>query len=81
MGGVDKVVDIALNDPVEAVRLKGALAISSAVRNFEEGLKRALELLPEDVTGGETAYDATDMENISLLINKLRARAKGEGKQ
>lgn len=75
-GGVQKLVDIVLKDPAEDVRKKACYALSSAVRNMQESLKIALDLLPEEVVGaGGSKLDADDMEGIDALMKTLRERA------
>ncbi|KAG0641686.1 nucleotide exchange factor Fes1-domain-containing protein [Tuber brumale] len=76
-GGVAKVVDLVLRDPEERVRTKAVYALSSQIRNEEESLKAAVELLPEEVLEkGRHEYRADDMEAIDELVKALRERTK-----
>lgn len=52
VGGIPILVDLALDDPDEAVRRKAIYALSSEIRNYQPALDAAIVLLPEDVLSG-----------------------------
>jgi len=75
-------VHLALTDPTKDVRSKAIYAISSYVRNYQDGLDEVIALLPEGLrtatppsTETTTKMDAEDMD----AIDALRARIKAEG--
>ncbi|KAI9718911.1 MAG: hypothetical protein M1812_003795 [Candelaria pacifica] len=75
LGAIPKLVKLAVNDPSQAVRRKAIYALSSEVRNFQLGLDKALEALPEDLDSSKR-IDAGDMDGIDEIMEKLRERAK-----
>ncbi len=75
LGAIPSLVKLAVHDPSQAVRRKAIYALSSEVRNFQLGLDKALEALPEDLSGTKK-LDAGDMDGIDGIMEKLRERAK-----
>jgi len=71
VGAIPKLVKMALNEESVANRKKAAFAISSEVRNYQPGLDALLEELPEDFGAAKT-LDASDMEAVDTVIDKLR---------
>jgi len=60
-----------LTESIPANRKKAAFAISSEVRNYQPGLDALLEALPASF-GAPTTLDASDMEAVDTVIDKLR---------
>ena len=74
-GGVKKLVERVMHDGEEAlVRRKAVAALSSEVRNFEDGLCELERWLPVEVRG-ERAVDASVMEEVDGLMGRLREYA------
>lgn len=71
LGGIPTLVKLAREDPVETVRRKAIYALSSETRNYQPGLDEALRSLPKDFAQ-EGAVDATDMEAVDRITNRLR---------
>lgn len=71
VGGVPKLVDIALNDADQSVRRKGVYALSSAIRNYQPATSEAFKHLPDDKKPSE-ALEASDMDAIDSLMANLR---------
>ncbi|OCK85275.1 hsp70-like protein [Lepidopterella palustris CBS 459.81] len=71
VGAIPKLIKLATEDPVEKVRKKAIYALSSAVRNYQPALDAVVESVPEDYKP-ETKLDATDMDSVDSLIQKLR---------
>jgi len=71
VGAIPKLVKMALNETSPANRKKAAFAISSEVRNYQPGLDAVLEELLEG-SGAAKTLDASDMEAVDSVINKLR---------
>ncbi|EEH16781.2 hypothetical protein PABG_06868 [Paracoccidioides brasiliensis Pb03] len=67
---------LSQNDPHLTVRRKAIYALSSAIRNHQPAMDELLRHLPEDVKKeiGES-IDASDMDNVDRLVNRLRAGA------
>ncbi|KAF2084378.1 putative Hsp70 nucleotide exchange factor [Saccharata proteae CBS 121410] len=68
---IPTLVNLAINDPNQAVRKKAISALSSVARNFQPGLDEVVKALPEEhqVVGN---LDAGDMESVDVIIQKLR---------
>ncbi|KAL9623332.1 MAG: hypothetical protein Q9160_002439 [Pyrenula sp. 1 TL-2023] len=71
LGGVPKLVGIALNDADQLVRKKSIYALSSAIRNYQPATSEALKHLPDDKKPSEGLL-ASDMDAIDSLMAKLR---------
>lgn len=74
-GGVEKLLRGVLDDPIQAARKKAANALSSEVRNFQPALDELTEKMPDDLLPGGRRVDATDMEEVNVIIEALRQRA------
>ena len=66
---------MSLEDLDTATRKKAVSAISSEVRNYQPGLSVVLDELPRDICG-QAKVDASDMDAVDVVINKLRDRVK-----
>ena len=73
MGGVDKLCNMAVNDPEKAVRRKAVYALSSSIRNYQPAMDEAVKKLPKDIVGPDQV-SATDMDVIDAIMGKLRDR-------
>jgi hsp70-interacting protein len=71
VGAIPTLVRLATEDADQKVRKKAITALSSAVRNFQAGLDASLEHMPAEFKP-QQKLDATDMESVDILINKLR---------
>lgn len=69
--GVEKLVHRAISDDAEVVRRKSIYALSSAVRNYQPAMDRAVQLLPKTVCA-EGAVDAGNMDALDHIMQKLR---------
>lgn len=75
LGGVQKLLDVVLQDTAQTARKKAANALSSEVRNFQPALDELLEKLPENFLNGPRRLDAADMEQVNSVVDALRQRA------
>ena len=71
LGGVPKLIDIAVKDPVPQVRKKAVYALSSAIRNYQPSTNEAVKFLPKEY-GARDKLDASDMDAIDEIMAKLR---------
>ena len=74
LGAIPTLVDLAVSDPVQAVRKKAVSALSSEVRNNQAGLDVVMEKLPTEFNGAGRA-SAGDMEAVDGIIVRLREQA------
>lgn len=80
MGGIPKIVKLALHDEEEEpVRRKAVYALSSAVRNYQPAMDVAHEELTKrghevPTEGGKV--DAADMEAVDKVMDGLKEKAK-----
>ncbi|KAB8416354.1 hypothetical protein FH972_024873 [Carpinus fangiana] len=72
LGIVSKLVTLGLNDEQVATRKKAITALSSEVRNYQPGMDELLKHLPKEHQPSSETVDATDMDAVDVLINKLR---------
>lgn len=70
-----KLVRVALYDDNLAARKKAIFALSSEARNYSPGLDALLKELPKEYIPDKT-LDAGEMEDVDLVIDKLREKAK-----
>ena len=73
MNGVDKLVDMSLNDTDKATRKKSVYGLSSAIRNYQPAMNQAVKRLPKDIVGPDQV-SAADMDVIDAIMSKLRDR-------
>ena len=72
---ISKLVNLAIEDPVDGVRRKAIRAISSTARNYQPGLDSVIYYLPrEQRVNGK--LDASDMGSVDQIIEKLRNRSE-----
>jgi oligoendopeptidase F len=71
VGAIPDLVHLATKDPERDVRKRAITALSSTVRNFQPGLDATLSHMPKEFKPQEE-LDASDMESVDILINKLR---------
>ena len=79
MGGIPPLVHLATHDEEhEAVRRKAVYALSSAVRNYQPAMDVAAEELKKKghVDSNHTV-DASDMDAVDVVMNKLKEKAAG----
>jgi hsp70-interacting protein len=77
MGGIPPLVHLATHDEEhEAVRRKAVYALSSAVRNYQPAMDVAAAELKKK---GHVDYtvDASDMDAVDVVMNKLKEKAAG----
>lgn len=75
-GAVLKLVKLAVEDDVQAVRKKAVSALSSEVRNFQPALDELEKSMPENLwSNRKTRLDAAEMEDCDEIINLLRSQA------
>jgi len=70
IGGVPKLVKLAVEDENAAVRKKSIYALSSSVRNYQPAMDETVRCLPKGFTSG--SIDAKDMDAVDGVMNKLR---------
>lgn len=76
MGGIPKLVTLATReDETEGVRRKAVYALSSAVRNYQPAMDVAADEL--GLAGEGKKVDATDMDAVDEIMNRLKEQAKG----
>lgn len=71
MDGVQKLVNMAVNDRDQGVKKKCVYALSSSMRNYQPATNEAVKHLPADLVGADTVA-ASDMETIDAIMEKLR---------
>jgi len=71
VGAVPQLVSIMLSDGPTATRKKAVYALSSTVRNYQPALEALVAQLPPEFRG-EDKLDASDMEAVDQLIDRLR---------
>lgn len=64
---------MATSDQNPAARKKATYALSSAVRNYQPAMDEVLRHLPDEQ--GNKKVDASDMDAVDSVINKLKAQA------
>ena len=78
LGAVPTMIDLAIEDPIQAVRKKAILALSSTVRNYQPAMDVALKHLPAEFQPGGS-IDAGNMEEVDTVIQKLRDASQKRG--
>ncbi|KAF1926844.1 Hsp70 nucleotide exchange factor fes1 [Didymella exigua CBS 183.55] len=71
LGAIPTLVRIATGNDEMKVKKKAITALSSSVRNFQPALDEAVSHVPADFKPSGP-LDASDMESVDILINKLR---------
>lgn len=71
-GAIPTLTKIAVEDANEQVRRKAIYALSSEIRNFQQGLDAAVRAVPKGIAP-EGAIDAADMAAVDRVIDQLRA--------
>ncbi len=72
---IPTLVKLSIEDTNEQVRRKAIYALSSEVRNYQQGLDVAVKALPKGFAP-EGAIDAGDMEAVDRVIEQLREDSK-----
>ncbi|KAI9838216.1 MAG: hsp70 nucleotide exchange factor fes1 [Sclerophora amabilis] len=76
-GALTKLISKTLEDKDGGVRKKAVYALSSSVRNYQPAVDLMVEKLPREILGdGVDRLDASDMDGIDSIMEKLRAIAK-----
>lgn len=70
-GAIPILTKVAIEDANEQVRRKAIYALSSEIRNCQEGLDAAVQALPKGIAP-EGAIDAGDMAAVDRVIDQLR---------
>lgn len=70
-GAIATLTRLAIEDANEQVRRKTIYALSSEIRNYQEGLDTAVKALPKGIAP-EGAIDAGDMAAVDRVIDQLR---------
>lgn len=78
VGAIPSLIQLALEDPFEAVRRKAIYALSSGIRNYQPGLNAAVEALPQDMKPS-TRLDAGNMEAVDGIIQRLKIISAEKG--
>ena len=78
VGAIPPLIQLALEDPVEAVRRKAIYALSSGIRNYQPGLDAAVGALPRDMKPS-TRLDAGDMDAVDGFIQQLKKISADKG--
>jgi len=73
VNGIDKLVEVSLDDKDRAARKKAVYALSSAIRNYQPAMNEAVKRLPKDIVGPDQV-SAADMDVIDAIMGKLRDR-------
>jgi len=73
VNGIDKLVQVSLDDTDKAARKKAIYALSSAIRNYQPAMDEAVKRLPKDIVGPDQV-SAADMDVIDAIMGKLRDR-------
>ncbi|KAF3925591.1 hypothetical protein ABW21_db0204800 [Orbilia brochopaga] len=75
--GIEKLLQLALNDPAQDVRNKAIYAISSYVRNHQNALDQCIGKLPDGLREeySQKNLQATDMDAVNELRDRLKAEA------
>ncbi|KAH7089609.1 Hsp70 nucleotide exchange factor FES1 [Paraphoma chrysanthemicola] len=71
VGVIPQLVRLATEDSNRDVRKRAITALSSIVRNFQPGLDATLSHMPAEFKT-QDSLDASDMEAVDILINRLR---------
>ncbi|KIW71571.1 hypothetical protein PV04_03718 [Phialophora macrospora] len=71
LNGIEKLVQVSLEDADRATRKKAVYALSSAIRNYQPAMNEAVKRLPKDIVGPDHV-SATDMDVIDAIMGKLR---------
>ncbi|KAK7187039.1 hypothetical protein DPSP01_005900 [Paraphaeosphaeria sporulosa] len=74
LGALPTLVKLATEDSNEAVRKKAVRALSCATRNYQPALDAVVDSVPATFKP-EKELDATDMDSVDILIDKLRTDA------
>ncbi|KAF3935592.1 hypothetical protein ABW19_dt0203842 [Dactylella cylindrospora] len=71
---IERLVELALTDKASDVRSKAVYAISSYVRNYQDGMDQCLSKLPEDWKQeyAQGTIDAADMDAVDDFRNRLK---------
>lgn len=79
VGAIPKLVKLATEDSVQAVRKKAVSALSSEVRNFQPALDELEKSMPESLWARrKTRLDAAEMDDVDEIINLLRSQTAGQ---
>ena len=78
VGAIPTLVNLAIHDPIQAVRKKAILALSSSIRNYQPGLDAALKYLPEEYQS-DSPRDANNMDEVDVVVQKLRDESQRRG--
>jgi len=70
-GAIPPLTKLAIEDSNEQVRRKAIYALSSEMRNYQQGLDAAVKALPKRIAP-EGAIDAGDMAAVDWVIEQLR---------
>jgi len=73
VNGIEKLVQVSLDDTDKATRKKAVYALSSAIRNYQPAMNEAVQRLPKDIVGPDQV-SAADMDVIDAIMGKLRDR-------
>lgn len=71
LSAIPKLANLAIHGSTAALRKKAIFALSSEVRNYQPGLDELVQALPAEYRG-EDKLDASDMEAVDVVINRLR---------
>lgn len=74
ISAIPKLLNLVLEDPVQAVRKKAASALSSEVRNYQPAVDELIKHMPDDLWPVGKQVDAGEMDQVDELIDILRAR-------
>ncbi|KAH0846792.1 hypothetical protein AYO21_07351 [Fonsecaea monophora] len=73
LNGIERLVQVSLDDADKAVRRKAVYALSSGIRNYQPAMNEAVKRLPKDIVGPDQV-SAADMDVIDAIMGKLRER-------
>lgn len=74
ISAIPKLLQLVLDDPVQAVRKKAASALSSEVRNYQPATDELIKHMPDDLWPVGKKVDAGEMEQVDELIDILRSK-------
>jgi len=73
LNGIERLVQVSLDDADKSVRRKAVYALSSGIRNYQPAMNEAVKRLPKDIVGPDQV-SAADMDVIDAIMGKLRDR-------
>ena len=73
MNGIPLLCRLAVEDGDEGVGRKCVYALSSGIRNYQQGMDELVKCLPKDIVGPDQV-SASDMEVIDAIMGKLREK-------